>query len=141
MREGDLARVATLSGTLGYPVDVAEVRARFARLVAAAEGALFVAELAPQGVVGFIHVHGRILLESAPHAEIAALVVDDVARRTGVGRAPVGAAEAWARDHGFDRARVRSNVAREESHRFYPALGYVVAKTQHVYERRLAVST
>ena len=136
MAEGDLEAVRSLSGTLGYPVDADALRERFTRVSASAGDGLFVAEGAPGGLLGFIHVHGRLLIESAPHAKLAALVVGEAARRTGVGRALVAAAEDWARAHGFDRMRVRSNVTRTESHHFYPALGFTLVKTQHAYERR-----
>lgn len=136
MHAADLAVVRDLSAQLGYPGDAASFERRFARLAASNDDALFVAEHDGH-VVGWIHVHPRFLLESDPYAEIGALVVDRNARRLGVGRALVARGEAWAREKGFARMRVRSNVTRVESHQFYPALGYELKKTQHTYERAL----
>jgi GNAT superfamily N-acetyltransferase len=63
-------------------------------------------------------------------------VVDSRRRREGLGKALVARAEQWARERSLPKLRVRSNVTREESHRFYPAIGFVKSKTQHVYEKK-----
>ena len=76
-------------------------------------------------------------LESGEQAELAGLVVSSDARRLGVGRALVAAAEAWTRAAGFPTLRVRSNVLRAESHAFYRSVGFVPVKTQHTYEKSL----
>ncbi|HYZ89808.1 MAG TPA: GNAT family N-acetyltransferase [Myxococcales bacterium] len=95
-----------------------------------------VAQTAGQ-LIGWTHVHPHVLLESEPGAEIGALVVDASARRHGAGRALVAQAVHWARQHGFKRLLVRSNVARDEAHRFYPSIGFKRIKTQHNYELSL----
>ena len=59
-------------------------------------------------------------------------------RGLGVGRLLVTAVEQWAWARGLDQMAVRSNVTRSESHPFYERLGYVRAKTQHAYRKRLA---
>ncbi len=131
MSRAELPRVAALSQQLGYPVTPAELEARFERLSGARSHALFVAG---EPVGGWLHVEQRDSLESGESAEIVGLVVDDRRRREGLGRALVARAEVWAKERGLKRLRVRSNVAREESHRFYPALGFRLSKTQRVYE-------
>ncbi len=50
-------------------------------------------------------------------------------------------AERWATTLDASAVVVRSNVAREESHHFYPALGYARTKTQHVYMKHLRSSS
>ena len=55
-----------------------------------------------------------------------------------MGRRLLQAAEAWASTRGLDQMAVRSNVDRAESHPFYERLGYVRAKTQHAYRKRLS---
>ncbi|HEX8777263.1 MAG TPA: GNAT family N-acetyltransferase, partial [Rhodanobacter sp.] len=87
------------------------------------------------GLLGWIAIERRLTLESGERIEIVGLVVDAAARGTGVGRALVTDAEQWARAQGFDAIGVRSNVAREGSHPFYEALGYVRMKTQHAYRK------
>lgn len=136
MTEHDLPRVAALSGQLGYPVALDVLRARFLRLAGRDGERLFVAEHGGR-IVGWLHVGTHDSLEADPCALIAGLVVDEGARRLGVGRALVAAAEAFARARGLPRMRVRSNVQRPEAHAFYPAVGYVLEKTQHAYGKRL----
>lgn len=136
MRDQDLARVAELSAELGYPAVLSAFVTRFEQLARNGSGVLLVAERA-DALIGWIHAHPRWLLESDPFAEIGALVVAADARRSGVGRALVEAVADWARAEGFGRLRVRSNVARVESHVFYPSLGFARLKTQHSYERSL----
>lgn len=138
-RDADAEELARLSGELGYPVEAAEMRQRLAALEARADHAVFVAERErpDEGMLGWIHVGCVILLESGESAEILGLVVDPGSRRSGTGRKLVAAAEAWGRARGLARIVVRSNAVREESHRFYPAIGYSLAKTQRVYTKPL----
>jgi GNAT superfamily N-acetyltransferase len=136
MRKKDLDRVSDLSGQLGYPVPVDILEGRFSRIHDDPGQALFVAESETK-IIGWIHVHPQWVLESEPHAEIAALVVDQAARRTGAGRALVLEVQRWARRQGFSRVRVRSNIKRQEAHKFYPALGFIWLKTQHNYDLSL----
>ena len=137
MDEADLARVAELSSQLGYPVEVCALLDHFSRIFPDRDHALFVAIDPGGAVIGWTHVHARWLLESEPHAELAALVVDEKVRRSGAGRALVSHAENWARAQGFGSLRVRSNVVRPEAHAFYPALGFERVKTQHTYRKKL----
>ncbi len=136
MAAADLPAVAALSEQLGYAVRPETLEARFDHITGTTADALFTAE-ADGAVVGWLHVGVHHSLESDPLALIYGLVVDQRTRRSGAGRALVSRAEAWAREHGFARLRVRSNVARGEAHRFYPALGFRLVKTQHCYELAL----
>lgn len=139
MTRADLPAVAGLSAELGYPVEVEVLGARFDALAGRHEGALTVAhdgDAADGGaVLGWAHVVERRSLESAAHAELTALVVSSAARRRGVGRALVEAADAWAAGLALPLLRVRSNVTRVEAHAFYPSLGFVRVKTSALYER------
>ena len=138
-READAAELARLSGQLGYPADAALMGERLVRIGARADHAVFVAarDVAP-GLLGWIHVACGIHLESGESAEILGLVVDAAIRRGGVGRRLVEAAEQWSGAAGMARIVVRSNAARTEAHSFYPAMDYVLAKTQRVYVRSFA---
>ncbi len=138
-RDADAPELARLSGELGYPAGAAEMRRRLALIETRADHAVFVAERdRPDGrILGWIHVGYGIQLESGESAEILGLVVDPSGRRSGTGRRLVAAAEAWGVALGLARIVVCSNAAREESHRFYPAIGYALAKTQRVYLKRL----
>ena len=135
----DAARLAELSGILGYPVASSSLAPRLERLLARTENTLFVAE-AESGVVGWVHGAEQELLESGRRCEILGLVVDPAYRSQGVGRRLVTAVEQWAANRGLEQMAVRSNVTRAESHPFYQRLGYTRAKTQHAYRKALSDS-
>ena len=88
-------------------------------------------------VAGFIHVAEVLSLESEIFGEIRALVVDDAHRGRGIGEELVRAAEEWTRARNIDRVRVRSNIKRARTRRFYERLGYSVTKTQNVFDKTL----
>jgi ribosomal protein S18 acetylase RimI-like enzyme len=71
--------------------------------------------------------------------EIIGLIVASDCRRRGIARELVEEIERWANQLGIDTVVVRSNVQREESRRFYPAVGYGVVKTQEVFRKRLVL--
>lgn len=133
----DAARIASLSGELGYPVAVETLADRLARVLARGDVVL-VAEAGGE-VVGWIHGSEQDFLESGARCELLGLVVDARQRGQGVGRRLVAAVEAWAARRGLELVSVRSNVARTESHPFYERLGYARVKTQHAYRKRLEV--
>ena len=135
----DAAEIARLSAQLGYPAPVETFAARLRRLLDSRVHAVLVAVSdADRHLAGFIALEQRITLESGERVEIVGLVVDADARRGGVGRSLVTAAEQWAGDHGLDEVFLRSNVVRPEAHPFYEGLGYTRTKTQHAYRKRLA---
>ncbi|KAF1718084.1 GNAT family N-acetyltransferase [Pseudoxanthomonas yeongjuensis] len=135
-RLADAAEVARLSTQLGYPANEREMAGRLDAVLSAADRHVFVAARG-QRLWGWIGIELRTTLETGLKAEIVGLVVDDEARRSGVGRALVDAAEAWVREQGLHTLMVRSNTARVESHPFYQGLGFVRRKSQHVYFKAL----
>ena len=135
---GDAVRIAELSGVLGYPISVELASARLQRVLAHRANAVFVAELASAGVVGWIHGAEQLLLESGHHCEILGLVVAANQRRYGIGRRLLAELERWAGERGLEQVSVRSNVVRAESHPFYERLRYIRAKTQHVYRKQIS---
>lgn len=137
MRASDAARVAELSGQLGYPATAEQLNARFRHVVAREDSCVLVAEDPSGSVVGWVHVLERLVLEAEPHAEIGGLVVDEGARRSGVGRALVAAAEHWAAERGLSEVVVRTNVERSEAPVFYRGVGYELVKTSLKFRKRL----
>jgi GNAT superfamily N-acetyltransferase len=137
----DAPRLAALSEVLGYPVAGETIAQRLRRLLQRAEEVVLVAELAPGEIVGWLHGAEQELLESGRRCEILGLVVDGEHRGQGVGRRLVDSVEAWASARGLEQVAVRSNVVRAESHPFYERLGYVRAKTQHAYRKRLSAGS
>jgi predicted N-acetyltransferase YhbS len=135
--ESDAASIAQLSYTLGYAATEEVVRQRLSAILGSANDLVLVAVNDAGVVIGWIQAHASHVLESGFRVEIAGLIVSPDARRCGVGRALVSRAEEWARKLDAEAIVVRSNVQRIESHAFYPALGYLITKTQTVYRKRL----
>lgn len=138
MRLSDAALVANLSGQLGYPAGFEEIEKRWAALASDPDAALLVAESREGAILGWTHVQGRRFIESAPYAEVLALVVDAALRRSGIGRELLAAAEGWAVARGYDSMQIRSNTARDGARPFYLGRGYEIWKTQYVFKKRLA---
>lgn len=138
MTPADVPMVAGLSGQLGYPASPDQVARRFERILPKQDHVLVIAEDLGRAVLGWVHAYAVLSLESEPYAEIGGLVVDHRHRRRGIGRALVAEVERWARGQGLNRMRVRSNVTREEAHRFYPGIGFDLLKTQRAYGRPLS---
>lgn len=133
----DAAEIARLATELGYPSSVEDISSRLARLLPSPAHFVAVADADATSLAGWVVTERRLLLESAERAEIVGLVVSANARRTGIGRTLVDAAESWAIAQRLSVISVRSNVARVESHPFYESLGYGRSKTQHAYTKRL----
>ncbi|HUL16274.1 MAG TPA: GNAT family N-acetyltransferase [Terriglobales bacterium] len=136
-RPQDAARLAELSGQLGYPAGAAQMKERLKSLRPAAQHAAIVAELTGKGVIGWIHVSVDPLLEVESRAEVNGLVVAEGNRSAGAGWALLEAAERWAKAHGCKQMSVRSNVVRERAHEFYERHGYEHYKTQKAFRKRL----
>ena len=139
VRLEDAAGIAELSGQLGYPASASEMSGRLSQALGDPDYVIRVAEGADGSLLGWIGAEYRFLLELGEEVEIVGLVVRQAARRLGVGKALLAAAEDWARSRGLDSIRVRSNATRLESHPFYERMGYARVKTQHCYRKPLGV--
>jgi GNAT superfamily N-acetyltransferase len=133
----DALRLAELSGQLGYPATAEQICRRMRAIRPASQNAVFVAESAEAGVVGWVHVSKEPLLESDMRAEINGLIVRESHRSLGVGARLIAAAEDWARKRGCKGMSVRSNVLRERAHKFYERSGYEHYKTQKSFRKPL----
>ena len=136
-KPADAARIAVLSGQLGYPTTTREMSARLRQAMKARNGACFVAETREHGVIGWVHVSVTPLLEVERRAEVNGLVVDEPVRSHGAGWLLLEAAERWARNSGCAAMSVRSNVIRNRAHRFYGRHGYEHYKTQKAFRKKL----
>jgi GNAT superfamily N-acetyltransferase len=136
-KSSDAARIAELSGQLGYPAKPSEIAQRLRRIQPASQHAVLVAESPEQKAIGWLHVSVSPLLEVQLRAEVNALVVDDDERSRGTGALLLCAAEQWARSRGCKNMSVRSNVIRERAHQFYLSHGYEHYKTQKGFRKPL----
>jgi GNAT superfamily N-acetyltransferase len=126
-----------LCGQLGYPATLQQVERRL-QLLLGHPGQGLIGAVTPTGqLVGWVHVQSRCVFESDPFAEICGLVVDENERGHGAGRDLVAAAEHWAIANGHTVIRVRSNVIRTATHRFYQNRGYTIQKTQISFTKPL----
>jgi N-acetylglutamate synthase-like GNAT family acetyltransferase len=121
-REEDSAAIADLLGQLGYPASAGAMPARIARMRAAGDRVV-VAEV-DGSVAGLAALHVSPSLEhSTPAGKLAALVVDEAHRGTGLGRALVDAMEAEARERGCGVFFLTTAEGRADAHAFYERLG------------------
>ena len=124
LEPADEGAVAALSGELGYPTTGLEMAGRLAAVLADPGHAAFAAVGEDGSLLGWVHVCRRLLLIDPPSAFVEGLVVSPEARRRGVGRALMAAAEEWAERQGARAVRLRSAATRADAHAFYGALGY-----------------
>lgn len=136
-RASDAERLAKLSGELGYPTTVEEMKKRFASLKPASRHLVLVAETRDAGVMGWTHISVQPLLEVPLRAEVNGLVVGEGQRSHGAGWELLQAAEKWAKKQGCKSVSVRSNVIRERAHLFYERNGYEHYKTQKAFRKAL----
>lgn len=126
-RPDDAAAVWPLVQELAtsYVPERAAFDASFPALLAAPDACVVVAE-AGDAVVGYLvaHRHGT-LYANAPVVWVGEVVVDAAARRRGVGRLLLGAAEEWASGSGAAYVSLATRRAAD----FYAALGYVASAT------------
>ena len=136
-RAADAAQIAVLTGQLGYPATTTQIRQRLRSIQPASQNAIFVADAANYGVIGWLHVSKEPLLEGEIRAEVNGLVVAEGQRSLGAGAQLLAAAEDWAHKHGCKEMSVRSNVIRERAHKFYERNGYEHYKTQKSFRKPL----
>ena len=136
MAGADAVAVARLSEELGYPVCAGVMEQRIRDRAALEDRAAFVA-CDGESVIGWIEVGVVTRLQVAPYADVGGLVVAGGFRGNGVGCRLVSRAEQWARDRNLNKIIVRSNIVREDAHRFYAREGYEKTKTSAVFSKEL----
>jgi N-acetylglutamate synthase-like GNAT family acetyltransferase len=132
--------IAGLGTQLGYPMSPEQAETRLRDLLGREEHEVLVAE-EDGSVIGWAHVAGMRQVVNDPFAELLALVVDESVRSRSTDAALVEAVEAWSARNGFGTLRVRSNVIRERTHRFYDRLGFERTKSQVVFARPVRVDS
>lgn len=132
----DYREIAGLIEQLGYSGDVEKAKTILTGVLSQQDYGVFVGTT-DEKVIGWIQLHLVISLEIGTYAEIMGLVVNDHYRGQGVGRLLVKEATDWARSLGCCRLRVRCNVIRTESHKFYESLGFKLKKEQKVFDSLL----
>lgn len=133
----DCAHIVELMKQLGHPATQEELESRFKNLKVSTDDYLVVAESVSQKIVGFLHAKVCHTLHYYPSVEISALVADQSHRKFGIGKTLMVHAENWAREKGFSIFWLRSNIRRDEAHKFYSSLEYDVIGTSHFFQKTL----
>lgn len=135
----DSSEIARLSGQLGCNVEKNQVIERLNKIVDQKDHVVFVAEIEGK-LIGWIHAHGRYLIESPPYVEIGGLIVDSTFRGQKIGKFLVERCEEWSKLLGFKEIRVRTNETRLETLIFYKKIGFENTKAQKVFKKELIVN-
>lgn len=135
----DSSEIARLSGQLGYNVEKNQVIERLNKIVDQKDHVVFVSEIEGK-LIGWIHAHGRYLIESPPYVEIGGLIVDSTFRGQKIGKFLVERCEEWSKLLGFKEIRVRANETRLETLIFYKKIGFENTKAQKVFKKELIVN-
>jgi ribosomal protein S18 acetylase RimI-like enzyme len=133
----DAARIAELAAQLGYAVTPEDMRSRLETVLGDEHQLVSVAENQHNEIIGWLHLTIARPLLAEPAANIVGLVVDQRFRCHGIGRLLMCEAEAWTLAQDLKWISLRSNVVRNEAHKFYERLGYERVKTQHTYRKHL----
>lgn len=131
--EKDAESVATLSIQLGYESDIKQTSARIKSINNSNENCAFIA-LIDGKVVGWIHCFYTLRVESDPFVEIGGLIVDENYRNLKIGKQLIENVNLWAKKHQVKKLKVRCNIKRTESHRFYEQIGFKENKRQIAFE-------
>jgi GNAT superfamily N-acetyltransferase len=122
-KPSDAPRLTELIHELGHEIDEKRVRKNLEALKKLGELPLVVT--LDKTIVGMCGISKRIVVHRpAPLGRITALIVTKEAKRHGLGRMLVEAAEDWMRKGGCQLVEVTSNDRRAEAHAFYRHLGY-----------------
>jgi GNAT superfamily N-acetyltransferase len=132
----DAKELCELSAELGYPSPLNAMQQRIDVLARLTDHAVYVAIVGGQ-LAGWIHVAMVHHLQAESRAEIGGLVVGAHVRSKGIGRELVARAEGWALQQGVKSVVVRSQIARQDAHRFYLREGYRQTKTSAVFTKLL----
>lgn len=132
----DAPAIARLSGQLGYATEDNVMQGRLAVILPKDDNCVLLA-VADEQILGWVHGVYALRVESGCFVEIAGLVVDEHQRRKGIGKLLVEQVAQWAQSKGCNSIRVRCNVTRTESHRFYEGLGFGLNKEQKVFDKKL----
>jgi GNAT superfamily N-acetyltransferase len=135
----DAEAAAELCSQLGYPTSPGDLRERIEEMSRAADRVAFAAVADGQDgqIVGWIDAAMERHLQSPASAVIGGLVVREDMRGMGVGKRLCLEVEEWARSKSIPLVRVRSQIKREDAHRFYLRDGYRKVKTSLVFEKLL----
>ena len=120
----DAEALAGLMTELGYATRTSEMTMRLETIAADGRYRTFVA-VSNGKICGMIGTFCYFTYEdNNPGGKILALVVSKDARRAGVGRKLIAAAESDFAQRNIQRVAVNTHLTREDAHKFYERVGY-----------------
>ena len=131
----DIDSIVELTKELGYQIKKEEVRRKLKKFELSLAEKIFVAEL--EDVVGWMHISLVEPLESEAFGEIRGIVVNQKYRKRGIGTELLRIAEKWTKEKDCKKLRIRTNIKREETRKYYNNLGFISKKTQEVFEKKV----
>lgn len=129
----DAETVTHLSKQLGYEISIDQTSKNIDSILKEENCEAFVA-VHDKKVVGWITVAFTTTIESPPFCEIRGLVVDEQYRKNNIGKMLIEKVKQWCREKKCERLRLRCNVKRTDTHKFYLHLGFTEKKEQKVFE-------
>ena len=132
----DSESILELSEQLGYNTTIEDIKSRISKILNHSDNCAFVA-LEGTKVIGWIHGFYTLRVESEFFVEIGGLVVHKNFRGKGAGNILVEQVTKWAKSKNTHLLRVRSNIIRIESHKFYEKIGFSMKKEQKIFDKYL----
>lgn len=134
--EKDLPAIINLAEQLGYPMQLDQASARFAKISKNHDHCLLVAQK-DDLVVGWVHIIIMQEILNDKTGTIRGLIVDAKYQNQGIGKLLMHSAEEWISKQGCHSVRVNSNIIRLEAHKFYEKIGYKNVKTQVIFKKEV----
>ncbi len=129
----DIDSIEQISSSLGYDSPSSLVaQKRLQAVINSTSDKIWVADKNGQ-IIGWLHAFLALRVASVSFIEIGGISVLSKSRNEGTGRELIHQAQNWAKETGLT-LRVRCNTIRDETHKFYKALGFKKKKEQHVFE-------
>jgi GNAT superfamily N-acetyltransferase len=132
----DSESITELSNQLGYATLNTDIQNRLKSIFNHPDHCVFVATN-DDNIIGWIHGFYAMRVESDFFVEIGGLVVSNNFRKNGIGKKLVDKVVQWTETKNCKKVRVRCNVIRTESHRFYEKIGFEINKEQKIFDKRL----
>ena len=132
----DSESITELSNQLGYKSKNSDIQERLKIILENAENCVYVA-IENGKILGWIHGFYSLRIESEFFVEIGGLVVDENYRKCGIGKKLVDKITDWTKLKNCEKVKVRCNVIRKESHRFYENIGFEINKEQKIFNKHL----
>lgn len=132
----DSEAISELSEQLGYKSSNKIIRNRLNLILKNDSHFVFVA-VSDEKIIAWIHGFYSLRIESEAFVEIGGLVVNENYRKNGVGKILVESAIKWSEARNCKKIRVRSNIIRTDSHKFYEKMAFKLNKEQKVFDKQL----